>query len=63
MAVTMIDLYREIRVTARTLKPEAAMGHPEADDFPLRKGRERLMQSPNSNPGGVGGIHRPIREF
>ena len=38
-------LEREIRVTARTLKPDEAIGHPEADDFPLQKGRERLMQA------------------
>lgn len=38
-------LEREIRVTARTLKPEEAIGHPESDDFPLQKGRERLMQA------------------
>jgi hypothetical protein len=38
-------LEQEIRVTARTLKPDEAIGHPESDDFPLQKGRERLMQA------------------
>jgi hypothetical protein len=38
-------LERKIRVTARTLDPEEAIGNPESDDFPLQKGRERLMQA------------------
>ena len=44
-------LEREIRVTARTLKPDEAIGHPEADDFPLQKGRERLMQAAQFKAG------------
>lgn len=34
-----------VSVTARTLTPEEAIGNPEGDDFPLQKGRERLMQA------------------
>ncbi len=38
-------LAREITVRARTLTTEEAIGHPEGDDFPLQKGKERLMQA------------------
>jgi uncharacterized protein (DUF4213/DUF364 family) len=38
-------LEQEILITARTLKPDEAIGHPESNDFPLQKGRERLMQA------------------
>ncbi|RLC27162.1 MAG: hypothetical protein DRH37_11135 [Deltaproteobacteria bacterium] len=34
-----------VKVTARTLTPEEAIGNPEDDDYPLQKGRERLMQA------------------
>jgi hypothetical protein len=34
-----------VRVTARALKPEEAIGNPEGDDFPIQKGKERLMQA------------------
>jgi len=34
-----------VRVTARALNPEEAIGNPEADDFPIQKGKERLMQA------------------
>lgn len=47
-----IDLYKTtplweapIVVKARTLSTEEAIGDPEADDFPLQKGNERLMQA------------------
>jgi hypothetical protein len=36
---------RRVRVEARVLGPEEAIGRPEGDDFPLRKGKERLMQA------------------
>ena len=40
------DLLEEsVRVRARALSPEEAIGHPEGDDFPLQKGKERLMQA------------------
>ena len=32
-------------VRARPLSPEEAIGNPEADDYPLLKGKERLMQA------------------
>lgn len=34
-----------VRVKARTLGVEEAIGNPEADDFPLQQGKERLMQA------------------
>jgi len=40
------DLLKQpVRVQARVLSTEEAIGNPEADDFPLQKGRERLMQA------------------
>jgi hypothetical protein len=38
-------LGEKIVVRARTLTTEEAIGHPEGDDFPLQKGKERLMQA------------------
>jgi hypothetical protein len=38
-------LQQSIRITARALSPEEAIGNPEADDFPIQKGKERLMQA------------------
>jgi len=38
-------LAERVRIRARTLTPEEAIGNPEADDFPLQKGKERLMQA------------------
>jgi hypothetical protein len=34
-----------VQVTARVLNTEEAIENPEADDFPLQKGRERLMEA------------------
>ena len=34
-----------VQVKSRVLSAEEAIGNPEADDFPLQKGRERLMQA------------------
>ena len=34
-----------VRVKARALSVEEAIGNPEADDFPIQKGKERLMQA------------------
>lgn len=34
-----------VRVRTRVLSTEEAIGNPEAKDFPLQKGRERLMQA------------------
>lgn len=36
---------RQVRVEARALSTEEAVGNPEGDDFPLQQGRERLMQA------------------
>jgi hypothetical protein len=38
-------LSQPVRVRARALTTEEAIGNPEADDFPLQKGKERLMQA------------------
>ena len=38
-------LSRPVQVKARVLTTEEAIGNPEADDFPLQKGKERLMQA------------------
>jgi hypothetical protein len=34
-----------VTVKTRTLSTEEAIGNPEADDFPLQKGKERLIQA------------------
>jgi hypothetical protein len=39
----LLDEYVDVR--ARALTPEEAIGHPEDNDFPLQKGKERLMQA------------------
>lgn len=46
------ELWRErgllgerVTVAARTLTPEEAIGDPEGDDFPIQKGRERMMEA------------------
>lgn len=39
-----------VQVSARTLSAQEAIGNPEANDFPLQKGKERLMQA---NIGGA----------
>lgn len=38
-------LAQPVSVRARVLTTEEAIGNPEADDFPLQKGKERLMQA------------------
>jgi hypothetical protein len=38
-------LGEKVRVKARALSPEEAIGNPEADDYPIQKGKERLMQA------------------
>ena len=41
-----------VRVEAHALSVEEAIGNPEADDFPIQKGKERLMQA--DIQGGLG---------
>ncbi len=36
---------KTVRIKARALSAEEAIGNPEADDFPIQKGKERLMQA------------------
>jgi len=38
-------LSEKVQVKARPLRTEEAIGNPEADDFPLQKGKEKLMQA------------------
>lgn len=38
-------LSESVRVRTRVLTTEEAIGNPEADDFPLQKGKEKLMQA------------------
>jgi len=38
-------LQTPITITARTLSTQEAIGDPEGDDFPLQKGKERLMEA------------------
>ena len=38
-------LLEPVRVKARVLSTEEAIGNPEAHDFPLQKGKEKLMQA------------------
>jgi hypothetical protein len=38
-------LLEPVRVKARVLSTEEAIGNPEADDFPLQKGKEKMMQA------------------
>ena len=38
-------LGEKIVIRARTLTPQEAIGNPEGNDFPLQKGKERLMQA------------------
>ncbi len=41
-----------VHIKARALTTEEAIGNPEADDFPLQKGKERLMQAEFSGSMG-----------
>ncbi|WP_028583047.1 Rossmann-like domain-containing protein [Desulfogranum mediterraneum] len=38
-------LNEEVSVSARTLSVEEAIGNPEGDDFPLQRGKEKLMEA------------------
>lgn len=38
-------LGEKVMVKARALSAQEAIGNPEADDFPIQKGKERLMQA------------------
>ena len=38
-------LTEPVAVKARALTPEEAIGNPESDDFPIQKGKERLMHA------------------
>jgi hypothetical protein len=34
-----------VKIKARVMSAEKAIGNPEADDFAIQKGKERLMQA------------------
>lgn len=38
-------LNENITIKARALSPEEAIGNPDADDYPIQKGKEKLMQA------------------
>ncbi len=44
---------RLVRVKAKVLTPEEAIGNPEHSDYPLLKGKERLMQAEYNGSKGV----------
>ncbi|CAG35192.1 Rossmann-like domain-containing protein [Desulfotalea psychrophila] len=45
-------LGESIAITARTLSTEEAIGNPEGDDFPLQRGKEKLMEAQFRNERG-----------
>ncbi len=49
----------EVNIACRTLTPEEALGNPERDDFPLQKGREKLMQAEIGEAVGQAFTDRP----
>lgn len=44
---------RHVKVVAKPLSPEEAIGNPEHDDYPLLIGKERLMQAEYEGARGV----------
>ena len=42
-----------VRIKAKALSSEEAIGNPEHDDYPIQKGRERLMQADFNGAYGV----------
>jgi len=36
---------KNVKIKARALSPEEAIGNPEGSDFPIQKGKEKLMQA------------------
>ena len=54
-ALDVIDedlLARKVMIKARALNPEEAIGNPESKDYPLIKGRERIMQADLNGSSG-----------
>lgn len=45
-------LHQPVRVRARALSTQEAIGNPESADFPLQKGKEKLMQAEFFNAKG-----------
>lgn len=45
-------LNENIEIEARTLTPEEAIGNPDREDFPLLKGKERIMEAKFKNSIG-----------
>lgn len=50
---------QQVNITCRTLTPEEALGNPDRDDFPLQKGKEKLMQAELGHYGGQAYTDRP----
>lgn len=59
----------DIQIKARVLSTHEAIGNPEADDFPLQKGKERLMQADFLGAAGqafsdrYGDFRGPLRDI
>lgn len=45
-------LDEEIMITARTLSTQEAIGNPEDDDYPIQRGKEKLMHAEFKGAGG-----------
>ena len=62
-------LDESIHINARTLSVEEAIGNPEGDDFPLQRGKEKLMEAEFRNARGqaftdrFGNFSSPLREI
>jgi len=48
-----------VNIACRTLTPEEALGNPSRDDFPLQKGKEKLMQAEIGSSKGQAFTDRP----
>jgi len=62
-------LDENININARTLSTEEAIGNPEGDDFPLQRGKEKLMEAEFRNDRGqaftdrFGNFSSPLRDI
>lgn len=50
---------QKVNITCRTLTPEEALGNPGRDDFPLQRGKEKLMQAEIGPYAGQAFTDRP----
>ncbi|MBU1076302.1 MAG: hypothetical protein KKH98_03355 [Spirochaetes bacterium] len=52
-------LKKEITIESRVLTPEEAIGNPERDDFPILRGKERIMEASFQGSFGHAFTNRP----